>query len=390
MKGGCFLLPLIRCALAAAGLISISAWAGSWCTTVSYSAAFSSGMNRTFGTATHAGSQGQQCFATQMACESARQSANYGVSTTPCAQQGGSSGTQGWSPGSSDSPMSSENYRPNFTPEEGQNYAPAGGMSSEQPAAPLVNAQRINLPQPWEPPPTCVGRYAWMSDHYDQLLARRKAAQEKLDVHAVNCSGIEADSLVMAICNKESKTMQPEIDRYDEAIDAQQAKDRVLCDRYMSKISTSPGADRKWRSGLACALTDIYARSQSMGVPAAQFADQLRQDVEGAQFSSLPSDQEAVVISDASESTMFSLHKSSPSMQENSSQQIAVNVLVSRHVNDGSVIIQADSALLDGSSQRTNEQTTLLVYDRAGNLIGGNYSPAVHRCLSRSLTTAGN
>ena len=368
------------------GLItaSISANAGSWCTTISYSAALSSGMNRSFGTATRAGSQGQQCFATQMACESARQSASYGVSSTPCAQQGGSS-SPGWSPGSSDSPMSSENYRPDF--------APDGEVSTEQPTttSPLVDAQQIKLPQPWEPPPTCVAKYPWMSDHFDQLLARRKVDQKKLDVHVVACSGIEPDSLVMAACNRESEILQPEASRYEAAVQSQKDKDQGVCERYIASIGNSPDAERKWHSGLACALTDIYTRSRSLGASATGFADQLRQDVREAQLSGpLTTDQDAVAINDTSESMMLSLHKASSPTQEDVSQQIAVDVLVSRHVNDGSVAIQAVSAMLDPSGQRTDEQTTLLVYDRAGHLIGGQYSPAVHRCLSRGLNSAGN
>ena len=73
-------------------LASFSAWGGAWCSTISYSAGLSSGMDSMFGAGTAQSRQGPACFDSQMACESARQSASNGVSTTPCVQQGGPSG----------------------------------------------------------------------------------------------------------------------------------------------------------------------------------------------------------------------------------------------------------------------------------------------------------
>lgn len=358
-------------------LVSFSAWGGAWCTTASYSAALSSGLNRTFGAGTHGGTQGQQCFASQMACESARQTASYGVSTTPCAQQGGPSGAPGtWTPESAESPMSSENYRPDFEPKN---------KSSETSPA-LVDAQEIELTYPWEPPPTCMARFPEMSNRYDQLLARRNKDQRRFDIYVVDCSGIEADSIVEAECNKEKEAMRPEINSYREAVRTQNGTDRVSCEKYVAQIGTNKDSERRWHSGLACAVTDIYARTRSLGEVGAQFASQLRQDVKDAQFTSpLAQDPEAVAVSNVSESQMFSWHKNTQAASQNLSQQITVDVLVSHHIGDGSVVIQAVSALLDESNQRDNEQTTLLIYDKAGHLVGGNYSPSVRHCLASAV-----
>lgn len=373
MKPDVFAQLVLRCALVAGGLVPFSATAGTWCTSVSYSAGLSSGLNSTFGTSTHAGSQGQQCFASQTACESARQTATYGVSTTPCAQQSGSSGAPStWNPGSTESPMSSGNYRPDFKPEN---------MSSETPPV-LADAQKIELSLPWEPPPTCVAKFPEMSNRYDQLLARRKKDQHKLDLHVVVCSGIDAGSIVAMECNKEKEVMQSEINSYREAVRKQNGTDHVDCEQYIAKIGNKD-VKHRWHSGLACAVTDIYARARSLGKRGTQFASQLRQDVEDAQFTSpLTADPEAVALSDISESQMFSWHKNTPVTSQDISQQMTVDVLVSHHIRDGSVVIQAVSALLDDSNQRINEQTTLLVYDKAGDLVGGDYSPSVRHCLT--------
>ena len=309
---------------------------------------------------------------------------NFSCSCSGNSTSGGSSRAPGnWSPGSTESPMSSENYRPDFKSDIGSE-----NMSSETSPA-LVDAQKIELPYPWEPPPTCVARFPKMSDRYDQLLTRRKKDQHKLDVDVAACSGVEAGSIVEAECNKRREAIA---NSYRVAIQVQNETDGVNCGKYIAQNGGNRNAEQRLHSGLACAVTDIYTRFRSLGKMGEQFANQLHQDVEDAQFTSslTPQDPKAVAITSLGESGMFSWHKNTPVTSRGLSQQMTVDVLVSHHGDDGSVVIQAISASLDESNQRSNEQNTLLVYDKAGDLIGGDYSPSVRQCLAKVVRTTRN
>ena len=353
----------------------LKASADSWCTDVSYSAALSAGMNRNLGTNANAGGQGQQCFTTHDACESARLLATTGVSSTPCKSQGGSPMPGLYNSATSPrSSMSSNSYRPNYSNE------PDGGAASE---VKLVNAKSIALERPWEPPPTCVLKFPIFSDEYGELLKRYQTVQTRVDADAVRCSGGDAGANVEAAGIKPRQGMQAEINDYSKAAEELNDSDRTRCNHYVESVQPSPNALVAWKNGLSCVVSDIAARAAALGPAGRSFGDQLVRDAASAKYTPVQAQgNDDVAVVALSVSNLLSLKgKSGNGGAISNELQLIADIQVFGHGSDGSVVISASSALEDASRHRSDERNTTLVFDRAGHMVGGEYTPAVRACL---------
>ncbi|MDE2258865.1 MAG: hypothetical protein KGK17_00840, partial [Betaproteobacteria bacterium] len=134
-----------------------------WCSTVSYSAELSSGMDSMFGAGTAQSRQGPACYASQMACESARQSAMNGVSSTPCIQQGGPSGAL----------QGSQGVPTGLTPMQGAMVGAAAGV-----AATVVDAIGDSIVKAILGDPVAEKKAA-LQKQEEQRQAALKAAEEQ-------------------------------------------------------------------------------------------------------------------------------------------------------------------------------------------------------------------
>jgi hypothetical protein len=274
--------------------------------------------------------------------------------------------------------MSAKNYRPNYS----------GDTSSDNaPTVNLVDAKQIALERPWDAPPTCVIKFPQISNESAALLQRYNAERTKLDAYTVRCSRVEAGSIVEAACNKQRQSLQIEINDYLQALQSLNVSDRDRCNQYVASVPQSANAAVAWKKGLSCAVADIAERAGSLGPAGRTFAEQLRQDASAAQLNPPPvQDGDDVALSSLASSNMLSMqHKvgtgTGTSTAGVNDTQLVADILVTRHGSDGSVVISAVSALESVSRSRSDERTTILIVDRAGNIVGGEYTPAIRECL---------
>jgi hypothetical protein len=271
--------------------------------------------------------------------------------------------------------MSSNTYRPNYS---------SGTRPEDTAPTTLVEASHITLERPWEPPPTCAMKFPKFAVEYGEQFKRYRADQDKLDAYAVRCSGIEAGSIVEAACNKQRQAMQSEVNSYLQAVQSLNETDRDRCNQYVAGVIPVSNATVAWKKGLTCAVSDIAGRAANLGPAGRSFSDQLRRDADAAQFSPPQSAQgdDDVSVAALSVSNLLSLQRKSGGNDTTTTDaQLIADIQVVGHASDGSIVIVAVSALEDTTRHRSDERTTTLIFDRAGNVVGGEYTSAVKACL---------